>query len=180
MATASAEETGSPVKSRMPGRFVRTSGQSPLRMPAGLSAEIVPVEIAGRRRKPCSSKRTKRLAATPVAEALAKLKPVFDPNGTVTAGNAPSVNDGAGAMVVASEDWANEHDLSANGPHPRSRLRRMGSSLSGVHTPYGRREIALQKAGLTIDGHRSGRDQRSLFECRDHRVPPPWCAEGHR
>ena len=39
-------------------------------------------------------------------EKLAQLPPVFDPNGTTTAGNAPGVNDGAGALVVTSEDFA--------------------------------------------------------------------------
>jgi acetyl-CoA C-acetyltransferase len=44
-------------------------------------------------------------------ERLASLKPVFDPEGTVTAGNAPSVNDGAGCLLVASEDFARERGL---------------------------------------------------------------------
>jgi acetyl-CoA C-acetyltransferase len=44
-------------------------------------------------------------------ERLASLKPVFDPEGTITAGNAPSVNDGAGCLVVASEEYARERGL---------------------------------------------------------------------
>jgi acetyl-CoA C-acetyltransferase len=44
-------------------------------------------------------------------EKLAKLKPVFDPEGTTTAGNAPGVNDGAGALVVTSEEYARKHGL---------------------------------------------------------------------
>jgi acetyl-CoA C-acetyltransferase len=44
-------------------------------------------------------------------EKLAQLKPVFDPEGTTTAGNAPGVNDGAGALVVASEEYARERGL---------------------------------------------------------------------
>jgi acetyl-CoA C-acetyltransferase len=43
-------------------------------------------------------------------EALAKLPPIFLKDGTHTAGNAPGVNDGAGALVVASEEWARTHD----------------------------------------------------------------------
>ncbi|MBW8742623.1 MAG: acetyl-CoA C-acyltransferase [Acidobacteria bacterium] len=42
---------------------------------------------------------------------LAKLKPVFDPEGTTTAGNAPGVNDGAGALVVTSEEFARKRGL---------------------------------------------------------------------
>jgi acetyl-CoA C-acetyltransferase len=44
-------------------------------------------------------------------EKLASLKPVFDPEGTTTAGNAPGVNDGAGALVVTSEAFAKERGL---------------------------------------------------------------------
>ena len=44
-------------------------------------------------------------------EKLAGLKPVFDPEGTTTAGNAPGVNDGAGALVVTSEEFARERGL---------------------------------------------------------------------
>jgi acetyl-CoA C-acetyltransferase len=44
-------------------------------------------------------------------EKLASLKPVFDPEGTTTAGNAPGVNDGAGALVVTSEEYAKKRGL---------------------------------------------------------------------
>jgi acetyl-CoA C-acetyltransferase len=44
-------------------------------------------------------------------EKLARLKPVFDPEGTTTAGNAPGVNDGAAALVVTSEEFARERGL---------------------------------------------------------------------
>jgi acetyl-CoA C-acetyltransferase len=44
-------------------------------------------------------------------ERLSKLKPVFDPEGTTTAGNAPGVNDGAGALVVTSEEFARNRGL---------------------------------------------------------------------
>jgi acetyl-CoA C-acetyltransferase len=44
-------------------------------------------------------------------ERLSQLQPVFDPEGTTTAGNAPGVNDGAGALVVTSEEFARERSL---------------------------------------------------------------------
>ena len=44
-------------------------------------------------------------------ERLAALKPVFDPDGTTTAGNAPGVNDGASCLVVCSEEWAAERGI---------------------------------------------------------------------
>ena len=44
-------------------------------------------------------------------EKLATLKPVFDPEGTTTAGNAPGLNDGASCVIVCSEDWARERGI---------------------------------------------------------------------
>ena len=44
-------------------------------------------------------------------EKLAALEPVFDPDGTTTAGNAPGVNDGASCVVVCSEEWARRRGL---------------------------------------------------------------------
>jgi acetyl-CoA C-acetyltransferase len=46
-------------------------------------------------------------------ETLAKLPPIFTKDGSHTAGNAPGVNDGAGAIVLAGDDWAREHDREA-------------------------------------------------------------------
>jgi acetyl-CoA C-acetyltransferase len=70
-----------------------------------LADEIVPVTIKSRKGETVveideSPRRDTTL------EALAKLPPIFMENGTHTAGNAPGVNDGAGALVVASDDWA--------------------------------------------------------------------------
>ncbi len=45
------------------------------------------------------------------AEKLASLKPLFDPDGTTTAGNAPGVNDGASCVIVASEEWAKRRGI---------------------------------------------------------------------
>ncbi|MDP9363368.1 MAG: acetyl-CoA C-acyltransferase, partial [Chloroflexota bacterium] len=64
--------------------------------------EIVPVEIADRKGTTLVD-RDEAPRRDTSAEALAKLKPAFRQDGTVTAGNAPGVNDGAGAAVVASE-----------------------------------------------------------------------------
>ncbi len=73
-------------------------------------AEIVPVEIPGRKgvtvvdTDECPRKDT-------TLEALAKLKPAFVKDGTVTAGNAPGLNDGASALVVTSQAFAEAHGL---------------------------------------------------------------------
>jgi acetyl-CoA C-acetyltransferase len=73
-------------------------------------AETVPVEIAGKKGSTVIDKdESPRKDST--LEALAALRPAFDPKGTVTAGNAPGMNDGASALVVASEAFAKAHGL---------------------------------------------------------------------
>jgi acetyl-CoA C-acetyltransferase len=83
------------------------------------------------------------------ADALAKLKPAFSPGGTVTAGNAPGVNDGATALVITSPAWA-----SANGLKPLATILGQGEAAWDApylaKTPAMAAEIALKRAGLTI------------------------------
>ena len=61
----------------------------------------------------CGLKRDNNVRANSTMESLAKLKPVFDrsPTGTMTAGNSTPLTDGASAVLLASEDWAREHNL---------------------------------------------------------------------
>ena len=73
-------------------------------------AETVPVEIAGKKGSTVIDQDEGPRKDTSL-EALAALKPAFDPKGTVTAGNAPGMNDGASALVVASEAFARAHGL---------------------------------------------------------------------
>ncbi|HPF61897.1 MAG: acetyl-CoA C-acyltransferase [Gemmatimonadetes bacterium] len=74
------------------------------------TAEIVPVEIAGRKGTVTVAADESPRADTSL-EALAKLKPAFVKEGSVTAGNAPGLNDGASALVVASLAYAKAHGL---------------------------------------------------------------------
>jgi acetyl-CoA C-acetyltransferase len=74
------------------------------------AAEIVPVEIPGRKGPTVFDKDEHNRPGTTL-EALAKLKPAFRPNGTITAGNAPGLNDAAAAMVVADAQWAARRGL---------------------------------------------------------------------
>ena len=74
------------------------------------TAEIVPVEIAGRKGTVTVAADESPRADTSL-EALAKLKPAFVKEGSVTAGNAPGLNDGASALVVASLAYAKTHGL---------------------------------------------------------------------
>jgi len=73
-------------------------------------AEIVPVEVPGRK-GPTVVDTDEGPRADTSLEALGKLRPVFQKDGTVTAGNAPGLNDGASALVVTSEAFAAAHGL---------------------------------------------------------------------
>ncbi len=83
-------------------------------------------------------------------EGLAKLKPIFLKEGTHTAGNAPGVNDGAGALVLASEDWAK-----GNGREVLATIVAHAQVADDfpylARTPANATKKALDKAGLTID-----------------------------
>ncbi len=82
-------------------------------------------------------------------EKLASLKPVFDPEGTTTAGNAPGVNDGASCVLVASEEWA-----ARRGIEPLATIVSQGYVADEfaylARTPAKAAGIALAKAGKTI------------------------------
>jgi 3-oxoadipyl-CoA thiolase len=83
-------------------------------------------------------------------ESLSKLKPAFRSNGTVTAGNASGLNDGAAAILFASEEGVKQHGLK-----PLARL--VSNGAAGVQPrimgigPVEASAIALKKAGLTLD-----------------------------
>ncbi len=83
------------------------------------------------------------------AEALGKLKPVFDPEGTTTAGNAPGVNDGASCVVVCSEEFARRRGL-----EPLATILAQGYVADDfaylARTPARAGQQALSKAGKTI------------------------------
>jgi acetyl-CoA C-acetyltransferase len=82
-------------------------------------------------------------------EKLAKLKPVFDPEGTTTAGNAPGVNDGAAALVVTSDEFAKKRGLEV-----LATIVAQGYVADEfaylARTPAKAGAIALEKAGKTI------------------------------
>ncbi len=72
-------------------------------------AEIVPIEIPGRKGEVTIFDTDEAPRRDTTLEGLAKLKPAFVKDGKVTAGNAPGLNDGAAAVVVASRDYAEKH-----------------------------------------------------------------------
>jgi len=114
-----------------------------------LAREIVPVEIANRKGSTLVEHDEAPRDDTSLA-ALAKLKPAFGDDSSVTAGNAPGLNDGAAALVVASEGWA-----TSNGREISATILATGQSAWDspylAFTPAMAIAQALQRAGLTID-----------------------------
>jgi 3-oxoadipyl-CoA thiolase len=113
-----------------------------------LAAEIVPVSIPQRKGDPIIVDRDEHPRDTSM-EALARLKPIVKPEGTVTAGNASGVNDGAAAILVASAEAVEKHGLK-----PRARV--LGAAVAGVPPrimgmgPAPASEKLMQRLGLAI------------------------------
>jgi acetyl-CoA C-acetyltransferase len=113
-----------------------------------LADEIVPVTVRARRGEAVVDTDEGPRRDTS-AERLASLPPVFSKDGSTTAGNAPGVNDGAAALVLASEDWARAH-----GFEPLAVIRSAGYVADDyaylVRTPAAATRVALDKAGLAV------------------------------
>jgi acetyl-CoA acyltransferase 2 len=111
--------------------------------------EIVPISIATRKGEE-SFARDEHMRPDTTAEALARLRPYFKEGGTVTAGNASGIGDGAAAVVISSAQWAER-----NGIKPIGRLVSWG--LAGVDPqhmgigPAPASRVALEKAGMRVD-----------------------------
>jgi acetyl-CoA C-acetyltransferase len=112
-------------------------------------AELVPVTIAQKKGEPVVVSKDEHPRETSL-EALAKLKGVVRPDGTVTAGNASGVNDGAVALLLADEASAAKHGLT-----PRARV--VGMATAGVAPrimgigPAPATQKVLQLTGLKLD-----------------------------
>ncbi len=114
-----------------------------------LAQEITPVTIAQKKGDPIVVERDEHPRATTL-ESLAKLKGVVRPDGTVTAGNASGVNDGACALLLANESAAKRFGLT-----PRARI--VGMATAGVPPrvmgigPAPASQKVLGQLGLTLD-----------------------------
>jgi acetyl-CoA acetyltransferase family protein len=114
-------------------------------------AEIVPMDapIDVRRRQTTNVAHDEGPRPDTSLEMLADLPPVFKEGGTVTAGNSSPMNDGAAALLLATEDGLKRHDLT-----PIARI--VSSGAAGVHPdvmgigPVPASEKAMQRAGLTV------------------------------
>jgi 3-oxoadipyl-CoA thiolase len=115
-----------------------------------LAEEIAPVVIPRKKGDPLVVDSDEHLRPDTTPEALAKLKGVVRPDGTVTAGNASGINDGAGALLVASEKAIKEYGLT-----PRARI--VATAAAGVAPrvmgigPVPAVRKLLERTGLTLE-----------------------------
>lgn len=111
--------------------------------------EIVPVEVPQRKGEPVTFSVDEQPRKDTTLEKLAKLKPAFKNDGTVTAGNASTLNDGASAVVLAPEDAIKDKGLS-----PMARI--LGTTTNGIepsmvmYAPKGAIEKLLANVGWEI------------------------------
>ena len=115
-----------------------------------LQKEIIKVEIPQRKLDSILFDSDEFIKPHTSLDGLSKLKPVFKNNGTVTAGNSSGINDGAAAMLTASESAINKHGL-----QPLARI--VDSAVIGIEPrtmgmgPVQASNKVLKKAGLTMD-----------------------------
>lgn len=115
-----------------------------------LAKEIAPIEIPQRKAAPILFAEDEFIRPTTSMEGLAKLRAVFKKEGgSVTAGNASGLNDGAAAMLIASDEGLKKHSL-----QPLARI--VASGVAGVEPrimgigPVKASELALKRAGLSL------------------------------
>ncbi len=115
-----------------------------------LAAEIAPVPVPQRKGGPQLVEHDEFMRPGTTLEALAALRPAFRKDGSVTAGNSSGLNDGAAALLIASEQGMQRHNL-----RPLARI--VTGAVVGVEPrimgigPVGASRLALQRAGLTLE-----------------------------
>lgn len=112
--------------------------------------EIVPYAVPQRKGDPVIFNKDEFPRPDTTVEKLGKLKPAFKKDGTVTAGNASGINDGAGAVIVASKEFVEKHGLK-----PMAKILSYGSRgveprIMGVG-PIEATKLALEKSGLSVN-----------------------------
>jgi acetyl-CoA acyltransferase len=113
-----------------------------------LRPEIVAVSIPQRKGDPITFDKDQHLRLSPLSR-LAQLKPLFV-NGSVTAGNSSGINDGAAALLIASDEGANKHQL-----QPKARI--LGMAVAGVEPnimgigPVSATKKLLRRLGIGMD-----------------------------
>lgn len=115
-----------------------------------LAKEIITVEIPQRKKDPIIFDQDEFMRPSTTAEILGNLRPAFKKDGSVTAGNASGLNDGAAALLVASDDAVEKYNLK-----PLTRI--VGSAVSGIEPrimglgPVEATQKVLERSGLSLD-----------------------------
>ena len=112
--------------------------------------ETVSVEIPQRKKDPIIFSKDEFIKVNSSLEVLGKLRTAFKKDGTVTAGNASGLNDGAAAMLLASEDAVKKYNLKPTAKIVSSAVVGVEPRIMGIG-PVKASEKALAKAGLTLD-----------------------------
>ena len=131
-------------------RFACWSQQKAVASSERLAQEIAPVAIPQKKGDPVVFSADEFIKPASSMEGLSKLKPAFRSDGSVTAGNASGLNDGAAALLIASENGLKDAKLV-----PRARI--VSSAVTGTEPrimgigPVEASRLALKRAGLTLD-----------------------------
>lgn len=138
------------VKSHQKAAAARSSGR--------FKDEIVPIEVQSRKQTTIIDQ-DEGIRADSNIETLSKLKPAFDPEGTVTAGNASTINDGAASVLLASEEALKRYNLT-----PLARIvayaeSGVNPSIMGIGPVPASRKV-LEKAGWRVE-------DLDLIECNE-------------
>jgi acetyl-CoA acyltransferase len=131
-------------------RFAFSSQQKAAKAAERLAQEIAPVTIPQKKGDPILFSSDEFIKPNSSMDGLSKLKPAFRSDGSVTAGNASGLNDGAAALLIASENGLKDAKLV-----PRARI--VSSAVTGTEPrimgigPVEASRLALKRAGLTLD-----------------------------
>jgi acetyl-CoA C-acetyltransferase len=112
------------------------------------TAQIVPIEVPGKK-GPVPFDKDEHNRPDTTLETLARLKPAFRQNGTITAGNAPGLNDAASAMALADESWAEKRGTAATARLAAYGIAAVEPGMFGLG-PIPAVRQALQRAGWDL------------------------------
>jgi 3-oxoadipyl-CoA thiolase len=129
--------------------FAAWSQQKAAQSAAERGEECVSVSIPRRKQDPLVFSEDEFIKPRTSAEDLSRLRPAFRPNGTVTAGNASGLNDGAAALLLASESGLAKHGLTAMTRMCSSAVVGVEPRIMGIG-PVGASRLALERAGLKL------------------------------
>ena len=129
--------------------FAAWSQQKAAQSAAERGEECVSVSIPRRKQDPLVFSEDEFVKPQTSAEGLSRLRPAFRPSGTVTAGNASGLNDGAAALLLASESGLAKHGLTAMTRICSSAVVGVEPRIMGIG-PVGASRLALERAGLQL------------------------------